>query len=349
MNDFITISRNDYRFLDYLKGTFARDQRAIPTESLNVKGKKDYVVFKIVPVTSVPKPNWIEFLWKTLRVPSLTLSMGPLLTMLTYISVSYSNFDRTMAWLCLLPVLLFHLAMNLINDYYDHLKGIDGAGAVKSIQLGWVRGIDLYRCGLFLLGVGVAIGVYILLVSPQQLFILSLLSGFGVLQFSSNRFGLKYHGFGELTVFLLSGPLLCIGYSWAVMGKIDGVSLLVGLFLGSLSLFVIHINNLKEILTASHAGVVNLSTIFGFDKGKKIGTTILLVATSVWWFLLFSTNKGFLAYGFWFLGVLILKLMWFKMYTSNSSVASSLRELVANRFSFHILLVGLLCLSLICP
>lgn len=345
MDSLVSIHTQDVALGKYLNGTFSNDWRAIPTESLNIHSQKDYFTFRLIPKERVQRPSVFKFIWSTLRLDNLSLSYGGLLCLLTLMWSLGREVNLYIGFLCFLPILFLHIGMNLFNDYFDHVKGVNRIGSVKSLQQGWVRAIDLYKWGKVALFCGVISGVLVLFFIPQPILVIAALSAIGVLEFSSNRLGLKYRGFGELTLFMLTGPLLAFGYSVAVTGKIALPEFILGNILGLLTLTVIHINNMREIITGSHAGVVNLATRYGFDRAKKIAGFIFILISVLWWFEIVISSRGAWAYGPWLIGVAFLKLTWFRIHSAQSPVSSQLRKLVDLRFSWHQLMILLLIAS----
>ncbi len=349
MDSLISVRRQDDAFFSYLKGTFSNEWRAIPTESLNLEVKKDYITFRLVPVERVPQVGVWNFLWRVLRLEGLSLSLGGLLAALVYLQVLNRPVNVGIAIACFLPVACLHIAMNLFNDYYDHIKGVDRIGAVKSIQMGLVRAIDLYYWGWAILSLGLATGLSVLVVSPQPTYLIVALAGFGILEFSSNRLGLKYLGYGELTLFLLTGPLLVVGYIWTVTPNIEVRDLLLGVLLGTLTVAFMHLNNLREILSASQAGVDNFATRWGFDKGKKFAGIIFALAALLWWGLLILMHKSAWSFGPWLAGLALLKYIFMQIIQSPSPMASLLRQVVRKKFLLHTLLLALIFTSFVLP
>ncbi len=349
MESLISIRREDSAFVNYLKGTFSNEWRAIPTENLNLDVKKDYITFKLVAVERVPQVSWLKFIYRVLRLEGLSLSIGGLLAAVFYLTTLNRDVNLALAAACFLPVTSLHIAMNLFNDYYDHLKGVDQIGSVKSIQMGWVRAIDLYNWGWVFLGFGIFSGLAVLAASTQPTYLVAMLAGFGILEFSSNRFGLKYLGYGEVTLFLLTGPLLVIGFIWTVSSSLELRDLLLGFFLGTLTVTFMHLNNMRDILSAAHAGVINLATRYGFDRAKKIAGLLLIGNSLVWWALLVMMNKSPWAFGPWLIGLIVHKFLFAQIIQSPSPMASVLRQTVRRRYLFHSFIVILAVTSFFVP
>ncbi|OQW51921.1 MAG: hypothetical protein A4S09_09655 [Proteobacteria bacterium SG_bin7] len=343
MDSLISVRRQDETFFSYMKGTFSSQWRAIPTESLNLDLKKDYITFRLIPIERVPHVSIWQFILKVFRLDGLSFSVGGLIATLFFLQAIERTFSFGLAISCFIPVICLHIAMNLFNDYYDHVRGVDRIGSVKSIQIGWVRAIDLYNWGWIALGLGIFSGVFILAASTAPIYLIVALAAFGILEFSSNRFGLKYLGYGEITLFLLTGPLLVVGFVLAVNGNLQVRDLALGGFLGLLTLLFMHLNNLREILSAAQAGVSNIVTRNGFDKSKRILGFMLILSSFVWWNVLILMHKSPWAFGPWIAGGIIFKYIFAQVLQSASPMSSVLRSTVQKRFLLHLLV--LICVS----
>lgn len=349
MDSLISIRRQDETFFSYMKGTFSNEWRAIPTESLNLEVKKDYITFRLIPVERIQPLSIWQFIVKVFRLEGLSLSVGGLIATLFFLNAIERKFSFGLAVACFIPVISLHVAMNLFNDYYDHIKGVDRIGSVKSIQMGWVRAIDLYHWAWIALAAGIITGTFVVLASLSPIYLIAALAGFGVLEFSSNRFGLKYLGYGELTLFLLTGPLLAVGFVLSVTGNLQVRDLVLGTFLGMLTLIVVHLNNLREILSASQAGVVNLVTRNGFDRAKKILGFVLILSSLTWWNVLILMHKSPWAFGPWLVGGMVFKYIFAQVLQSASPMSSVLRSVVQKRFWLHALILVCVYISFLIP
>src|SRR3954470_9689647 len=137
--------------------------------------------------------------------------------------------------------------MNFLDDYFDHRRGIDRINqrsGSQAIQNGWIRARTMYHAGLGLLGFSILLGLPILLQRPALLLTAALFALLIAWGFSSQTARLKYRGFGEVTTFLLSGPLLTGGLFWALSGAARWQSLLLGFTFGFTTVIYYHLKNI---------------------------------------------------------------------------------------------------------
>ena len=145
---FKTLSRKDPEFLAYLDGSFSSRFCALPIRSLNVGTKAEQVTFEIIPRAGLPRPGFVRIARQLIRPTSLVFSMGPMIAVLFFCVAHGLNVDRLIGVTSFLGVVLFQIAMNLFNDYGDHMKGQDRLrpqGGSRAIQKGWVTATSVKR------------------------------------------------------------------------------------------------------------------------------------------------------------------------------------------------------------
>jgi 1,4-dihydroxy-2-naphthoate polyprenyltransferase len=272
MERFITLSRQHPDFLKYLDGTFSESYVALPKRSMNVATSREEVTFEIVPTSEVKGPSFLTVLLTMARPYSAALSIGPAIVAILFANTVYILESRLVV-ICLLAIASFHIGMNFLDDYFDHRRGVDRLNprsGSQAIQNGWVRARTMYRAGLGLLGFAVLLGLPVILQRPVLLLtaaVFALLIAWG---FSSQTARLKYRGLGEITTFLLSGPLLTAGLVWALVGELRWQAMILGCAFGFTTVIYYHLKNLENIMVDSQAEARTLATRLGFDKSKKM-------------------------------------------------------------------------------
>ncbi|MCA1809458.1 MAG: prenyltransferase [Kiritimatiellia bacterium] len=147
------------------------------------------------------------------------------------------------------PALLcLHAGVNLINDYYDFIKGVDRAGAPSTWALTeqMLTPRQALRLAYVLLAVGPMIALPALLARGPALWLMGLAGLAGGYWYTAPPLGLKYRGCGEVTVFLLTGPLLTAATVLTLNGMLSGQAWLIGVPMGCLSTAILYGNNLRD-------------------------------------------------------------------------------------------------------
>lgn len=168
--------------------------------------------------------------------------------------------------LALIGALAFQAGTNLVNDYYDHVKGADnehslGIGGIIQRGLMSPRAVLLY--GVLCFTVGSLIGLY--LVSEHGMFILwlgifSVLAGFF---YTASPVALAYVGLGELTVGIFMGPVIIIGAFFVQTQTVTPEPLLASIPISLLVAAILHANNLRDLENDRQVGKRTLATLIG--------------------------------------------------------------------------------------
>jgi 1,4-dihydroxy-2-naphthoate octaprenyltransferase len=301
-SSFITLGKNSPEFDSYLRGTFSKVARALPVESLNINTDQERVTFQIVPVKEIQKPGFFKIWLKVLRPRSFLMVLFPM-----FLIAAKNISDNTIedSWTMLLStlgVLFLFAAFTLRNDYVDHMKGfdrIDSELGSRPIQAGWVTAESVRRLASLCLFVSVFLAFPVFIAFPPVILFVGIAAVISYLTLYRVQFTFKEFAGGELGILLLVGPLLTSGYELSIAGEVRPESLVIGFIWGWMALLPIHLRNLSLILGQSQAGLSNLVTHFGFDKGKKF--------IYYWWLV---SLVGFIAYHYFFAGF-----FWFWFYS----------------------------------
>ena len=264
---FKTLSRRDSEFTSYLDGSFSSALVALPIRSLNVGTASEQVTFEIIDATTVESPSLFIVISALVRPTSLIFSMGPMLTVLARAGLREINWIVAIA--SFIGVLAFQMATNLFNDYGDHMKGQDRVrpqGGSRAIQNGWVRARSVKIAALGLTGLAALCGLPAIIRAP--VLILAGLALLFTMEFAFQRLRLKARGWAEGIAFLLTGPLLTVGYIYAVTGEATLADASLGCVFGAIALLYFHSANFENIMVDSQAGARTWATRAGFDASK---------------------------------------------------------------------------------
>ncbi len=250
--------------------------RKMPCQPVERNGSLCYNV----AMTAVKKTRlavWIQ----AVRAPFFSASLIPVC-----VGAALTLYYGTPAAWPFLPLVLmcavtFHAATNIINDYYDHVKGVDtvrSLGSSKVIQQGLLQPSELRRAGLLLFALGALLScAFLPLRGPVVLLFLAcaLLGGY---LYTGSPLGYKYLALGDLFVFLLMGPLMVLGTYVILTDRWDGRVLAASLPVGLLVAAVLGANNLRDIEHDRAAGVRTLAGALGFQAAKRVYALLLVGA-----------------------------------------------------------------------
>lgn len=271
MSELVTLSSSDRDFFSYMRGTFSSKHRAIPQHRQIFAEEQPAVTFEIFPLAEVERPPLWRVWLQALRWPYLTFSLSPIMAALAMLYWKGWPVNAGLMLSSVLGVFLFQIAAHFLNDYYDHIKGVDHVHwrGSQIIQKGWLSAHHLWRAAWIAIGSAVLAGVPALLAKPELILIVGAIALLGVIEFTSDHFGLKYKGLGEAALLVLTGPLLSTGLVWTISGRFDHDVVFLGGTFGFLSAFVYYLKNFEEMIVDEISHRNTLARRIGFDRSKK--------------------------------------------------------------------------------
>ncbi len=211
---------------------------------------------------------------------------------MTTISVSVGSvlaaIDGSFSWplyfLSLIGAILLHAATNLINDYYDVKNGLDTVTVataqyrphplvedlLPAEQVRWIA------YGLF--GLAAAIGLYLSVACGPMVFWIGLIGLLAGLTYTAPPIKYKYVALGELSVFLMWGPLMVEGAYYVQMQMLSVRAFWVSLPFGVLVALVLLANNIRDIEHDRIRGIQTLAILLGPRFGLYIYLLFMVLA-----------------------------------------------------------------------
>ncbi len=177
--------------------------------------------------------------------------------------------------------LLLQVGVNLANDYFDHIRGIDipeRLGPVRVAASGLISLRDLRLGMAAVFGLTALIGVYLIAVGGWPILAIGAASILAALAYSGGPFPLASHGLGDLFVFLFFGLAAVCGTYYAQARALDGYVALAAFPPGLLITAILVVNNLRDINTDRKTGKRTLAVILG-PRGSRVEYTLLLTAS----------------------------------------------------------------------
>lgn len=178
------------------------------------------------------------------------------------------GFSVSLFLLTLTSAVLLHAATNLINDYYDVKNGVDTVeaataqyrphplveGRLPAEQVRWVA------YGLF--ATASIIGLYLAATRGLTVLWIGLIGLLAGLTYTAPPLKYKYVALGEISVFLMWGPLMVEGSYFVQRQVLSAQALWVSLPFGALVALVLLANNIRDI---------------DHDRSRKIRTLAILL------------------------------------------------------------------------
>jgi 1,4-dihydroxy-2-naphthoate octaprenyltransferase len=211
-------------------------------------------------------------------------------------------------------MIAFHAATNLLNDFYDVKHGVDRVGAPTTkyrphpSATGQESPYTIRRWAVIFYLLTIAVAVYLSLqVSPWVVFLVA--SGVvGSVLYTADPVVLKAKGLGEVTVFIMWGPLVPLGAYLVQTGTLSWSPVVAAIPIGILVALVLLANNIRDIEYDGSMGVKTIAvqmgrkaiTLYGallFITYLCVPGFILAKVLPVWSLITFLTLPG--AWGLW--------------------------------------------------
>ena len=213
------------------------------------------------------------------RPKTLPAAVAPVL-----VGTAMAIADEQFAWLlaaaAFLVALLLQIGVNLANDYFDYVKGIDTQdrlGPPRVTQSGLIPAKQVKAGMLIAITLSVIPGLYLASVGGWPVILIGLFSFAAALAYSGGPFPLASHGLGDLFVFIFFGLVAVCGTYYVQALHLTRMVLLMGVVEGLLITAILVVNNLRDIHTDRQTGKRTLAVIIG-ERGSKIEYLLLLSA-----------------------------------------------------------------------
>jgi 1,4-dihydroxy-2-naphthoate octaprenyltransferase len=211
---------------------------------------------------------------------------------MTAISISVGSalaaIDGSFSWLFYLLTIsagiFMHAATNLINDYCDFKSGVDFQGVSTGIYRPHpllegkltARQVLIEACGLY--GFAIIIGLYLAAIRGWPLLWIGLAGAFSSVTYTAPPFKYKYMALGELSVFLMWGPLMVLG-SYFIQRRVFSINaFLISLPFGLLVALVLLANNIRDISHDRSKGILTLPIMMGQRNGLRLYSSLMILA-----------------------------------------------------------------------
>ena len=186
------------------------------------------------------------------RPKTLPAGAGPVLIGLGLVG-SFNHINYPIAALTLITALLLQISSNLINDYYDGVKGLDKEdrlGPPRAVALGLLPASTVKKGFIFTLSMAFLLGIGLMVRGGTPIIIIGFSSLFFAWAYTGGPFPLSYFGLGEIFAFIFFGPIAVYG-TWYLQTLESGFPSLDVLYMGAsvglISAALMGVNNLRDI------------------------------------------------------------------------------------------------------
>ncbi len=194
------------------------------------------------------------------------------------------DFSWTLYLLALIAGIFMHAATNLINDYFDVKSGVDFKGVSTGIYRPHPllegkltsRHVMIEACVLYV--IATLIGLYLAADRGWALIGIGLIGVFASITYTAPPLKYKYIAMGELSVFLMWGPLMVMGSYFIQRQTFSLNALLISIPFGILVALVLLANNIRDISHDRSKGIRTLPIIIGERNGLRLYSILVIMA-----------------------------------------------------------------------
>ena len=244
---------------------------------------------------TVDKPAFEEFnllkekvirWYHAIRAPFLVAGIPPVLlgALIAYVETGVLYLSRLT--LTLMGVILAHISLNLLNDYYDHKLRTDivnvdyirpFSGGSRVIQLGLLSPLEVLTGGLIAMIVTIAIGIYLTLVSSIYTLIVMAIGLFLIISYNVPPLRLSARGIGEIACGLGFGSIITLGSYIVQTGYVSIHPLIVSIPLALLVAQILFVNEFPDYRADKDTGRLNLLVRLGRGRGRIIYHALYII------------------------------------------------------------------------
>ncbi len=216
--------------------------------------------------------------WRAVRPFSLTASFTPVLVG-SAIAFHDHRFDPVVFLVTLIASVAIQAGTNLINEYYDGIRGVDDTASVGPsgvIVYGLLSPRAVLAGGIALLAFASLLGLWLVIVAGWPILavgVLSILAGYA---YTGGPLPLGYAGLGDLTVFVFMGPVIVMGAYYVQNQVVSSAAAWASLPIATLVTAILVVNNLRDIDDDRKKGKRTLATIIGAG-GTRLEYLLLIV------------------------------------------------------------------------
>lgn len=217
-------------------------------------------------------------LWlRIIRPQTLFASLVPVLVGLIIASNSQPSgtfeLNALTAVITVICALSLQILSNLINDYYDFIRGSDKAGRAgfkRALAEGEVSVEQMRRACFITLAVALITGLYLVIEGGWPILLAGVTAIIFAWLYTATSHSLSYLGIADIFVFLYYGVIASCGTTYLQTHTFCLTSFHAGAVCGLISMCVLMINNLRDIESDRAAGKRTLPVRLGKHGAEAV-------------------------------------------------------------------------------
>ncbi|TLY01326.1 MAG: prenyltransferase [Thaumarchaeota archaeon] len=222
------------------------------------------------------------FIW--LRAIRIRFLLASVMAVSNGLAIAYwktGTIDPVSAILTYIGVIFLHASVDLLNDYWDHKRGIDDvttrtkfSGGTGVLPENLLTPNAVYVAGVIFLILGASIGAYFVVTRG---FTIAVILGFAVVSIYFYSTSIVNAGLGELFV-AIKGAMIVLGTFYVQSIVIGSAALYVGAIVGILSATVLFVNSFPDFEADRSKGRHTLVIVLGKKLAARIFPLFVITA-----------------------------------------------------------------------
>lgn len=214
---------------------------------------------------------------------SFPASTMPALLTISYVFFLKNELGSEVNWwfgvLALLGAAIFQASGNLIGDYFDYQHHVDRKetfGSSRMLVDQVFQPKTILHFGIVLLAVGVVLGLFLCYRTGIDLLWIGAIGAMATYFY----YKLKFAALGDLTIFIIYGPLIGLGTAYVMTGQLMWLAVVLNIPVAFLVVNILHANNTRDIRDDGKANIKTQAMLLGI-KGAKIQYVVLSIGAYV--------------------------------------------------------------------
>jgi 1,4-dihydroxy-2-naphthoate octaprenyltransferase len=229
---------------------------------------------------------WVQ----ALRLHYVPTSIFPALLGSVIAWASFREFNFWYFILVIIGVTVHHMGLNMIDDVFDYLHAVDrlpgeernpytgGSGVLTG---GLLTTGQVLSASIFCYLIGLMITVYLTVMIGWPILIFAVIGFFSSVFYTMPPVRYGYRGFGELSMLINFGPVICLGAFYVQTKSIDWEPFIISLVPGFLMWSMIIINEIPDYEEDRQAEKLNLVARLGRKRGVMLYVAGLVCAYAI--------------------------------------------------------------------
>jgi 1,4-dihydroxy-2-naphthoate octaprenyltransferase len=214
-----------------------------------------------------------------MRPRTLPVSVGPVLVG-TAVAFSAGSLRLGPAIAAAAGALLLQIGSNFANDVFDFEKGADTEtriGPPRAAQMGFLSASALKRGMLVVFLLASLCGVYLAWVAGPVILLVGTISIVAAIAYTGGPWPLRYHGLGDIAVFVFFGCVAVVGTTFVQTSTIHPLAIAAAVPVGALATAILVVNNLRDVDADRMVGKRTLAVRIG-RRGARLEWAALVAA-----------------------------------------------------------------------